>query len=521
MNRFKHPALAVLCALVCVYGAVAQTGGPPTQQTGRPADAAGTLELTLTQAVTLAREAGTASLRIDAERSIAAEQFRAAQASIRYGLDASLSASHAGSLTDSDARPTDSLGLSLSSSGGQGSISLSTGLQAPTGITDSDGTLRTSATSLSASYTIFDGVSGGRARASLEQSRLAFEARMLSVDNMYTNLEDEVSDAWFTLEGAVRVIRVRELSLERRRDEAERTAVLRSVGEANRQEELQSRINLLDAEEALRSAEYDREVASRRLARLLGLPAETRITPVAGGAITTGVSSAGAAAGASSVTATPAASEAAPATATSPTGAAPATPPAPATLPNTVAEAMLRAEQQRSEFASRRIAEAQSALERQSIAAGRLPQLRASASLSVPGTSIEEPEFNLNYSLGLTVSVPISDRGQQATEVRRFNERQELDRIAFEDTVEAIRREVAASLRALDAARHRLSVSELELELAEIQYERSLLEFEDGSISRIELLTQSVAITNAQIVFERAVTDVVLAERAVLRSIGE
>ncbi|TVQ27986.1 MAG: TolC family protein [Spirochaetaceae bacterium] len=489
------------------------------------------VELSLPQALVQAREAGPASLRIDAERTIAAEQFRSAQASIRYGLDASLSASHAGSLTDRDARPSDSLGFSLSSSGGQGSLSLSGGLQAPTGVADPDGQLRLSATTLSGNYTLWDGVAGGRARASLEQSRLALEARMLTVESMYASLEDEVTDAWFTLEGAVRIIRVRELSLSRRQDESERTGVLRSVGEANRQEELQSRINLLDAEEALRVAERDVQIASRRLARLLGLPADTRIIPVAvaGGPGTNSASAASAAPGTSAAGATvpaPATSTAgapatssAPATSTAPAAIHAAT--APITIPEDLDAAMNLAEQNRQEFASRRIAEAQSAFERQGIHASRAPQLRASASLSVPGSPLSEPAFDLNYSLGLTLSVPVFDRGQHETELRRFDERQLLDELAFEETIENIRREISAGLSALAAARHRLSTSELEQELAEIQYERTLLEYEDGSIGRIDLLAQSVAVTNAQIARERALTDVVLAERAVLRAVGE
>lgn len=453
--------------------------------------------ISLESALERAFRDGTEGALLQAGEQDARLQYEEAMSALRWGLDSGLGYERSGDLLrleDGERQdlsdPTDSFSASLDGRGPRSSLGLrashrivpdSTRTAGNDGVPDNqngdDNADRDhrSTLGLSGSYDIYDGYPGGRPEADRLQAEYERERREIGLESDRQALETDVTEAYLAVQGAVAQREGRELSLDQRQDEFERTEVLYDMGEIPRTDLLQAEINLLEAEENLRQANWNEEQTMSRLARLTGYPAGTRFAPEPVD-IDTG---------------------------------------RPVELDEAIAEALTNRTDLRENEIARELQEIRIELTR----ADRRPTLDIDGNVSL-SQDWSDDVLDVDWSVGLQLSIPVIDRGTRSARTEQAELGMEELRIRREQLVESIRQGVRTAARNLEAAEHEVHVSELRLEQTRNQAERARQEYEDGEAPRSEWLRAQVEVSSAEVALEQARTDLKLEAIAFDRALG-
>lgn len=423
--------------------------------------------LSLQQAIEYALMQGDAGRLLRGGERDDALAYAQALSNLRWGVTGTVSYDRDGPLFEQEGgeyldvrRANDRVRGQVSASGARASLSGAVTHSIAGRAADSSARGHSSSASVSTSYTLFDGYPGGLVRADRAQAGLAEERRKIFRDSDRRDLQLDVVEAYVTLSGARAALAVRELSLERRIDEYDRTRVLFDVGEIGRIDLLQARINRRDGEDDLERSLIDYRAAARRLALLTGFPADTRFSLA-------------------EISSTRERS-----------------------LTVSLEEAIEEALRSRGELRQAEIDRAVAGITADRLRADRRPTVSVGGGLA--GSKAWSTErLGVDWNVGLTLSVPILDPGAAIRQERGEIAAKEIE-IARRATVESIRLDVERASQALRSAERNEFTAELRVERERLEAQRIREEYEDGIRTRAQWLSAQVDLSSAEMAREQA-----------------
>lgn len=466
-NGMKRLYLVVVVLASAAVAAGAQAGGGGT--------------VTLAQVVDLALQEGPdirqASLTLEAARSSFA-QTRASKEGV--SLAGSGGASHTGyplytyASTPSNPQPTgsDSANASLSFTAPTTSVDLSASYK----LTEGDTLGHSSTFSLSAKQDIWDGMWGGRDKAAADQARLTLQVKELDFQSARRSVAYKAKQAYYTLLGAQRTLEIKEETLEQRQEESRRTQALYEADKASGIDVKQAEINLASARIDLRSASSALRSARAKLSTLMGWPSGREYTV-----------------------------------------ADVEEPPVPSLTGEAALQTALAGRIDLMQIVlNRRSGEISLALKR----ADSSPVLNATGNASYSRDWVSEKD-SLNWSAGLTFSVPIYDSGLLDAQRKAVDVQNGL--LAAQE--EALRQSIASSVQDdmenVDNLTDLADLAAQNLELSRAQYELAQAKFEAGTVSNLDLLSASVNLTTAKANLAKAKNNVQLGILQLANTLGQ
>lgn len=331
------------------------------------------------------------------------------------------------------------------------------------------GTHRSEATlSLSVSRTLFDGYPGGRAKASYEQGQYAYRLAQVGFDAAKDNIIYNVEQAYYTMLGAQRTVRLRRAMLNQSKEDLARTNAFFNAKQLTTLDVLTSRIVEQTARADLDAAEDALKQTRSSLAVLLGRPIDRQFS------------------------------------------AAEAADPSVPSLGEP--QAVQTAFEKRSGIKRFEIRRAEANVGLKSAESRRMPVVAVNGSVGYdiyPGVS---PNIDSGtWNAGVTVSVPILDSGLVSAQIAQARDRLLQLGIQEAQAKQNITIDVRRSLFAVKDASVRLSLAKERVKQAQDEYELQKTEFGAGLSSNLDVINASVTLANAQVALETARTKLNLA----------
>ena len=279
--------LALVLSLVCTLSAkvgYADTAIPA------PAEVV-TLDQLVSAAQATAPGLKLATITLDSSRA----QLLQAQAKNGLSLGGSGDYFHQGSLpgTSSSTTTTTAAGAAAASASKsglngeniQGSLALSgpatsLGLSAQHSIMEGGTGDQVSSASLSGTQTVYDGYSGGRAAAAVQQADYTYRASQVTYDAALKSVIYQVKQAYYTLIGDQNTVLVRQAAVAQAQETLAQMQGLLAAQRATTLDVLQAQVTLTQAQLDLRTAQNTVEVDRKTLSATVGWPIE-RIYAVA------------------------------------------------------------------------------------------------------------------------------------------------------------------------------------------------------------------------------------------------
>jgi outer membrane protein len=436
--------------------------------------------LTLEQCLQTALSSGPQARRAQADLALSEGQYAEAKARNSLGLTTNAAAGRSDVAVDSRLVKPDTT-AKASSNNLQAGLKLAgpsteVDLSANYDIVETDPLDHSGSVSLSASQTLWDGYSGGRGYAAVQEAGITLQSERIAAQETRRSLGSQVRQAYFTLLSAQRTEALQEQILSQRRSELARVQALFDSGSANVVDLKQAQVNLKSAEIDLASAR-DGIISDReKLSLLVGWPAD-RVYSVA------------------ESTDLP--------------------------VPEIeAAAAEARALEQRAELRqlqlSRKSGEVDLAVKR----AQRSPTVSAGGSVGWTHDWTEDTDY-ATWSAQLSVSVPVADAGLAKAQIRQAESQNESLRVQEQQQAASITTEVRDAVTNLRLLVSKAELASQSLDLAQAQYDMAELQFESGLISPVDLLDASVTLGGARVALEQAQTDVQLGILSLKDAMGE
>jgi outer membrane protein TolC len=375
--------------------------------------------------------------------------------------------------TSTERDPSDSLqaGLSLT-----GPFSTELGVSAGYTLTEiPESPVHSTKLSLSVKGSIWDGYLGGRGLAAVQQAGLTLRSNEMDHEARLKAIVYSLKQSYYTMLTQQRQIVVLQDTLSQRRNELARVQIMFDNHDATKIELRQAQLNAASAELDLRAARSGLSTAREKLSALVGRPAgavyalaETEDLPV------------------------------------------------PVMDADTAVKTALEG---RTDLAKLRLSRSKGDISLALQKAQYSPTVSASGGLSWSRSWTGETE-QASWNAGVTVTLPIIDAGQTASQVRQAELQNETMDIQIAQLISSISTEVKDVLENLAELQARADLARMSRELAGDKYELAKARFDANAVSMLDLLTASVDLTGAQADLAKARGDVQLGVLALQNAIG-
>lgn len=434
--------------------------------------------VTLSQLVDQALSSGPGILISKATVAMAQAQYTQAASANSLGLAGTASATHqaydsrVASLGQSSvAQDTGQAGLSLSAP-------LSTSLDVTAGHTLTEGTtpLQTSALSLSASATLWDGYPGGSNLAATRKAALSLQGTQSTEDANRRNIIYQVKQAYYTLLAAQRQLAIYQDTLTQREQENVKTQALFDAHSANQIDLKQAQVNQKQAELDLRLAQGTLEVDREKLSTLVGWPLDKGYEVAEVGDLP---------------------------------------------LPSLdVAAAVTRALAERSDMRQLVLSQASTDIDLALNKGKATPTVKANSGLTYTHDWSRSTD-RVIWNAGVNVAAPIYDAGSVDAQVRQAAMQKDSYTLQQQQLASSIATDVKNALYTLRDLIGRVELAQASLDLAQNRYDLASLQFDSGVNSNLDVLTASVALTTARVNEGKARSDAQLGVLALQNVMGE
>jgi len=343
-------------------------------------------------------------------------------------------------------------------------------------LAESDTLGQTTSVTLSATQDLWDGLWGGRGKASVDQAGLTLQVKELDFLAAQRSVAYRVKQAYYTLLGAQRTAKIKEETLAQRQEEMKKTQALFDADKASGIDVKQARINLASAQIDLRSSGADVRSSRAKLSALVGWPIgkEYAVADVED-------------------------------------------PSAPSMEGG---EALKTALADRIDLKqvmlNRRSGDISYALKKAELS----PQLKGTGG-STYSRNWEREKNYLTWSVGVSLNVPIYDSGLLDAQLKAVEAQNGI--LAAQE--EALRQSIAASVQDdLDNVGNLTDLADLaaqNVDLAQAQYELAQAQFEVGVISNLDLLSASVDLATARVNLAKAKNNLQLGILQLANTMGQ
>jgi outer membrane protein TolC len=466
-------AIAVLTFVSCVSHAQAPDLNPP-------ATSAPGVVVTLPQMVDQALKNGPGILISRATVAIAQAQYTQTAAANSLGLTGTASATHQGAPYDtrllqlgqsSFAQDTGKAGLSLSAP-------LSTSLDVAAGhtLTEEATPAQSTALSVSASATLWDGYPGGSGLAAARKAALSLQGTQSAEDSNQKTIVYQVKQAYYTLLAAQRQLEIYQDTLAQRQQETVRSRALYDAHNASQIDIKQAQVNQKQAELDLRLAQGTLEVERERLSALVGWPLDRAYQAAEVGDLP---------------------------------------------LPDLdVSEAVARALAHRSDMRQLVLNQASTDIDLALNKGKSTPVVKATSGLTYTHDWSRSTDV-FSWNAGVNVAAPIYDAGSIDAQVRQAVTQKSSYTLQQQQLASSIATDVKDALYALRDLIGRVELAQESLDLAQSQYDLARLQYDSGVNSNLDVLAASVAMTTARVNEGKARSDAQLGVLALQNAMGE
>ena len=320
--------------------------------------------------------------------------------------------------------------------------------------------------SLSLSQKIWDGYPGGTAKAAVDKSLINLHLTELSTEANALKLDYQVKQAYYTLLGAARGLKVKKENLERQKSALEQMAALYNIQQASAVDLQSAEINRKSAEIDLRSGENSYRVSRTSLANLIGLPADSNF----------------------SVTETE----------------------IPTLQARTLEEAIRTGLGQRIELKQIELGRRTAGIDLGLIKAQTSPTVSLIGSAYLLYDSEKSTQAK-TLGAGVSIALPVYDAGSaKYQEETNLYQRETYD-LQEDQYKRSIALDVETSYEAVEIQKERLELAKLTSENARAQYELKIIQRQYGTATNQDVLTASVTAVNAENDYAKARNDLELA----------
>lgn len=436
--------------------------------------------VTLPQMVDQALTSGPGILISRATEAIAKAQYTQTAAVNSLGLTGTASATHQGAPYDTRllalgqsafAQDTGQAGLSLSAP-------LSTSLDVKAGhtLTEEATPAQSTALSVSASATLWDGYPGGSDLAATRKAALSLQGTQSAEDSNRRTIVYQVKQAYYTLLAAQRQLEIYQDTLTQRLQETVKTQALFDAHSASQIDIKQAQVNQKQAELDLRLAQGTREVDREKLSALVGWPLDSVYQAAEVGDLP---------------------------------------------LPSLdVADAVARALAQRSDMRQLMLSQASTDIDLALSKGKSTPLVKASSGLTYTHDWARSTDV-FSWNAGVNVSAPIYDAGSIDAQVRQAAVQKDSYTLQQRQLAASIATDVKDAIYALRDLIGRVELAQESLDLAQSQYDLAGLLYDSGVNSNLDVLAASVALTTARVNEGKARSDAQLGVLALQNTMGE
>ncbi len=436
--------------------------------------------VTLPQMVDQALSNGPGILISHATVAIAQSQYTQAAAANSLGLTGTASATHTAAPYDtrllqlgqsSFAQDTGKAGVSLSAP-----LSTSVDVTAGHTLTEETTPAQSTALSVSASTTIWDGYPGGSNLAATRKAALSLQGTQTAEDSNQRTVVYQVKQAYYTMLAAQRQLGIYQDTLKQRQQESIKTQALLDAHNASQIDIKQARVNQKQAELDLRLAQGTLEVDRDKLSGLVGWPVGKGYRVADVGDL-----------------------------------------PVP-DLDVTAAVALALA--QRSDMRQLVLNQASTDIDLALNKGKSTPVVKASSGLTYTHDWSRSTDV-FSWNASVNVAAPIYDAGSIDSQVRQAAMQKSSYTLQQQQLASSVATDVKNALYALRDLVGRAELAQESLDLAQSQFDLASLQYDSGVDSNLDVLAASVALTTARVNQGKAQSDAQLGVLALQNTMGE